>query len=391
VKQTTAIVIGAGIVGLALARALAQRGCRVTVFERNEYAVGASIRNFGMIWPIGLPNGLPYERALRSRALWCEFLDDADLWHARSGSLHVAFADDEMAVIEEYAAANRSLRPCEVLDAAETAARSPAVVRDGLRGALWNADEMLVDPRLALRALPAWLGARFGVEFRWREAVTRIEHPYVWSGSRRHAADRIYVASGPDFETLYPEVFGAAPITKCKLQMLRLAPQPGNFAMGPALCAGLSFVHYPGFQVAPSVAALRARYATQYTGLLAHGIHVMAVQNGRGEITIGDSHEYAHTHDPFDETALNEQMLAYLRGFANFPDWRIAQTWHGIYSKLTDGSSELVVEPEPGVTIVNAPGGGGLGMTLSFGLCEEIVGGTYAAAAATKRPYSATG
>src|ERR1700740_1916309 len=114
-KHSTAIVIGAGIVGLATARALALRGYRVTVFERNERAVGASIRNFGMIWPIGQETGPLFERAMLSRSIWKEVCTEAGIWHNEVGSLHLAYHDDELQAITEYVEVNHAFRDCALL------------------------------------------------------------------------------------------------------------------------------------------------------------------------------------------------------------------------------------------------------------------------------------
>lgn len=70
-EQFDDAIVGAGIMGLAHAYALAKRGRRVLVFERNAQAMGASVRNFGMLWPVGQPAGIPFQTALQSRALCC--------------------------------------------------------------------------------------------------------------------------------------------------------------------------------------------------------------------------------------------------------------------------------------------------------------------------------
>src|ERR1700744_2892544 len=105
-KKGSAMIIGAGIVGLATARALAIRGYKVTVFERSERAVGASIRNFGMVWPIGQPTGDLYDRAMLSRSIWKEICTEAQMWHDEVGSLHLAYDDDELQAMQEYVEVN---------------------------------------------------------------------------------------------------------------------------------------------------------------------------------------------------------------------------------------------------------------------------------------------
>src|ERR1043166_8408070 len=96
-------VVGAGILGLAHAYHLARRGLRVVVFERDRQAQGASVRNFGMIWPIGQPLGPLYRRARRSREPWLEVLAASGLWHRSCGSLHLAYHEDEAQVLRGFA------------------------------------------------------------------------------------------------------------------------------------------------------------------------------------------------------------------------------------------------------------------------------------------------
>lgn len=370
-NHKTAIVIGAGIVGMSMTRALHANGWKVTVIERHLKAQGASVRNFGMVWPVGQPQGAAFDRAMRSREIWLEMSEKAGFFAEKTGSLHLAYTDLEMQVVEEYVAAMSGIKSAEVLNANQTLQKSPAANPNGLKGALWTEEEMIVDPREAIFKTGKYLESLPNVEFVWNRAVSRIEGNTVYSGQKSWSADRVFVCSGADFETLYPEIFEVTPITKCKLQMMRLVKQPDNWRIGPPLCAGLSFIHYKGFQVSPTLNHLKEAYLRKYPELILWGIHVMVSQNGVGELTIGDSHEYGLDLSPFDREEVNQMILDFLKGFAQFKDWRINSSWHGIYPKMTNGATEWIQHINEVVTIVN--GMGGNGMTLSFGLGEEVV------------------
>ncbi|MGN6419807.1 MAG: TIGR03364 family FAD-dependent oxidoreductase [Pseudobacter sp.] len=369
-KTRSAIVIGAGIVGLAMARALSAKGFCVRVFERSSRAVGASIRNFGMVWPVGQPGHL-YERALRSREIWKEAGSAGAFWNEQAGSLHLAYHADEWQVLQELYESFRKERPVQLLTPSQVSNMSEAVVENGLLGGLHSSDELIVDPREAIAALPGWLAEKYGVEFSWNKCVSYVSDNTVYVGNdEEHEADLIAVCSGADFETLYPEAFSKYPLTRCKLQMMRFRSQPDAWRIGPALCGGLSLIHYKSFMAAASLPVLKERYQREMAEYLNWGIHVMVSQNGYGELTVGDSHEYGSVHDPFDKEFINRMIVDYLKTFARFKDWTISETWNGIYPRLTDGQADLSFSPEPGVIVVN--GLGGAGMTLSFGLAEAI-------------------
>jgi len=368
--RKTAIVIGAGIVGLATARALAIRKYDVKLVEKNTKAKDASIRNFGMIWPVGQPDGELYERAMLSANIWKEICDDADIWYDDSGSLHLAYNRFEWDVLCELAEIYGH-RQYYLPSPGDVIKDFPVVVKENLVGALYSSQEMIVDPRQAIEMIPVYLQKKYGVEFLWGRSVTEINYPSVFTADEEYQADEIYVCSGADFETLYPSFYSALPVTKCKLQMMRMAAQADNFRIGPAICGGLSLVHYKSFTAAASLPVLKEYFENQYPEYLKWGIHVMVSQNQTGELTVGDSHEYGLSPDPFDKHFINQMILDYLKKFARFKDETIIETWNGIYPKLTNGETELVLQPEEGVTIINCLGGAG--MTLSFGLCEQVI------------------
>ncbi len=369
-EQKKAIVIGAGIVGLATARALALRGFQVEVFERYERATKASVRNFGMIWPIGQPKGALLNRAMRSRSIWLEVLEEADIWHEKAGSLHLAYHPLEWEVMNEFARQEQADRNCQLLSPREVAKHSPAANRQGLYGGLYSPSEVIVDPREALAKLPAYLSEKYGVHFHWQTAITEVDYPRVRAGKSTWTSDVIYICSGADFETLFPELFHEDAMDRCQIQMMRTAPQPDGWRIGPALCGGLTLIHYRSFQWAASLPRLKTYFEERYPEYLRRGIHVMAAQNGKGELILGDSHTYGSTFAPDNREDTIQLILQYLKNMASFKDETLAARWLGVYAKTRDGTSEWICRPQPGVTIVT--GLGGAGMTLSFGLAEEL-------------------
>ncbi|MET9518202.1 TIGR03364 family FAD-dependent oxidoreductase [Streptomyces sp. NPDC002994] len=376
VNRADTAVVGGGIVGLAHALAAAKRGDRVVLFERDDFAVGASIRNFGMIWSIGQQRGAIYERALRSREIWLEIAAKTGLWAAQSGSLHLAHHPDEVAVLEEFLAITPPARErgARMITARETLERSTTARADGLLAAMWSPTELNVDPRRAIPAVAAHLAAEYGVDIRFGTTVRGINLPGVSTTAGDWEVGRVFVCSGNDFETLYPEVFASQRhLMRCKLQMLRTGPQPDGWQLGPMLCGGLTLLHYAAFDDCESKERLAARMADQMPFHRENGIHVLLSQTADGRLTIGDSHAYAKTLDPFESEEINRAIVDYLGTFAQLPNPEITERWAGYYPSLRDGRTDLIAEPEPGVTVVN--GVGGAGMTLSFGLAEEVIAG----------------
>jgi glycine oxidase len=153
-----ATVIGAGVVGLATAVELAERGAAVTLIERSpELGGNASWLAGGMLAPYCEGESAPasvVERGARAIDWWGRHVANV----AREGTLVVA-APRDVGEIDRFAARTREW---EGIEEDRIAALEPDLAGRFGRG-LFFPGEGCVDPRLAMRALRDELAARAAV------------------------------------------------------------------------------------------------------------------------------------------------------------------------------------------------------------------------------------
>lgn len=359
-------IIGGGIVGLAHAVAASARGLSVGLFERSSVAQGASVRNFGMIWPIGQPSGSLYSLALRSRELWLQLAQFGAVSVEQCGSIHVARHHDEHSVMEQFC--DLGTHQARMMSADEVVQSAPIVRRGGLLGGMYSPTEMRVDPRTASAKIAAWLSQTRRVQCHFETPITRVtDGEIVCPDGRTWKADRIVICSGSDLETLFPESFAKSGLKLCKLQMLAVQRSPDPKPM-PHIASGLTLRHYTSFQRCSSLVELKQRIASETPELDRFGIHVMASTFPNGDVILGDSHEYGDPISPFDKAEIDSLILRELRPLIHLDGCPVTRRWHGIYAK----HPELpVFEDEPESNVHVFVGTGGAGMTMSMGLADQ--------------------
>lgn len=131
-EQLDCVVIGAGVVGLAVARALAQAGREVVILEsEGAFGMHTSARNSEVIHA-GLsyaPGSLKARLCRRGRDLLYAYAAERGVGHRRIGKLIVAVNEDEVASLRKYqelAAAN-GVDDLALLDEAGVRALEPEV------------------------------------------------------------------------------------------------------------------------------------------------------------------------------------------------------------------------------------------------------------------------
>jgi D-amino-acid oxidase len=159
------VVIGAGIVGLAVGRALVQAGREVVILERNTgigeetSARNSEVIHAGMHYP---PGSLKAELCVAGRDKLYAYCEQKQIPHRRCGKLIVAANNRLRRRLEDIARqaeANR-VHDLVLLDAADLARREPAVQA---AAALWSPSTGIVDAHALVQALAGDVEAAAGL------------------------------------------------------------------------------------------------------------------------------------------------------------------------------------------------------------------------------------
>jgi FAD dependent oxidoreductase TIGR03364 len=360
-------VVGAGIIGLATAWAAARRGIRVVVIDRDAQANGASVRNFGFVTVSGQSRASMWERARRTRGIWRELATAAHIPIVHEGLWITARRPESVAVLEAFMATDMA-EGCRLLTAAEARRRCPDLAAPSLAAVLESTTELRVESAQAIPRLAAWLHEAHGVSFMRGTAVCGIEVPAVRTSRGQLEADFVAVCPGDDFTALYAQFLAGYELTRCKLQMLRLA-DPG-FKLPAAFMSDLGLARYLGFAELEAAAALKARLRLEQPHHLDAGVHLIVVQSADGSLIVGDSHEYAATPDPYSHPHVEALILEEFRAALGLEPPPTIARWTGTYASAADRQF-VIGAPEPGVRIAIVTSGAGA--STAFAIGEELI------------------
>ena len=360
-------VVGAGILGLSCARAAAQKGLRVIVIDRDAQANGASVRNFGFVTVTGQARGTAWNWARRSCAIWQEVAQQAGISILQRGLWMTTRRSEAVPILEAFLRTEMG-EGCEILTREASCARCSDLAANDVQAVLISSNDIRVESREAIPKIAAWLTERLGVVFLRHTTVLNVEPPRLETSRGVVAAATAVVCPGDDLVGLFAQRMAKYNVTRCKLQMLRLA-NPG-FRLPGAVMSELGLLRYAGYSALPEAAPLRARLEAEQGEHLEHGVHLIVVQNADGSLVVGDSHHYAATPDPFSHERVDQLILGEFAAATGRAAPAVLERWTGTYSSAADRAM-FIDAPAPDVRIAMVTDGSGA--STGFAMGEEVI------------------
>lgn len=361
------IVVGMGIVGLAHAWAAAKVGKSVIVLDRQPYAVGASVRNFGFVTITGQERGEFWGLARRAKELWLEVCEQAHIPILHRGLAMVGRRPEAAAVLESFLDTEMG-QGCTLVSGQSFIETHREIPLHKPSAVLLSPHEVRVEARDALAQIADWLQQRWGVRFETLTSVLNVSDGLVTTSRGDFKAEHVFVCPGDDLSSLYPDLMTEQGVSRCTLQMLRL--EPLGFALPHAIMSDLGLVRYRGYADLAGLEALKVCLEREQSAHLAAGVHLIVVQSADGSLVVGDSHLYGQAERPFASQSFEHLILDEFTKVFNVPTPKVSERWIGTYA-TAPGQQWFVAAPEPKVwlTVVTT----GAGMSTAFGIGEKVV------------------
>jgi len=341
-KPFDIVIVGAGIVGSAVARECARVGWRVGVVEGGTPAGGATAAGMGHVVVM---DDSPAQLALTafSRSLWQEesvVLPKSVEYEGR-GTIWVAADDEEMAEVHArqklYDEAGVEVR---VLTAAELAEEEPNL-RAGLAGGLLVPGDGVVYPPAAAGFYLAE-ARRLGAEVFLARALSASQGRVLLSDGVKLAAERIVLAVGTECDLL-----PSLPIQKRKGHLVITDRYPG-------------FLHHQLVELG---------YLKSAHKVTADSVAFNIQPRQTGQLLLGSSRQYGND-EPGADTDILRRMIDRAREYMpGLEKLSVLRVWTGFRAAtadklpligpaagLSDDSSLWLAAGFEGLGITNAPG-----------------------------------
>lgn len=346
-----AIVVGGGLVGLAIANGLCRSLKKVLLLDEGDVAFRASRGNFALVWVqskgLGAPAYADWTR--RSAAEWTAFAADlkkqtgVNTFHHQPGGVHVCLSEAEFekraAELEEFRnqpGANRCAM--EMLDHDELAKILPGIGPEVVGGSYCEADGHCSSLYL-FRALHEGFKGRGG-RYLANAPVQSIEAApgdfAITAAGRRFAAPKVVLAAGLGNARLGGEVAINAPLEPVRGQVLVTE------RLDPFMPMPTTFVR----------------------------------QTAEGSVLFGDSHEDVGFDVTTKGGVLGDIAARAVKSFPFLASARIVRSWGALRVMTPDGLPLYQQSAEyPGAFIANCHSGVTLAAAHAGPLADAIAAG----------------
>lgn len=350
------VVVGGGILGLASAYYLRQRGVDVNLLEKSSLGAGSTDRaNGGIRAQFSSP--VSAKLSLESMAVWERFEETfgVDIGYRRPGYLFLAREDATAEQFKQNVARQRRVGvDARFLGPSKAEERCPELCADEFVGAAYSPDDGIADPHLALQGF-AQAAMEAGVDVQTRTEVVDVLQDAdgtvtgVRTKSEHIDADFVVNAAGPWASRIGRMAGLDLPVSPKRRKLAVVDPET------------------PVPEVIPlTIDADR-------------GVHFRPERDGRA-VCGGHFDDEDPDHDPdgFREKASLEWAATVVDELSNCaeyfgPETRIRRSWAGLYA-VTPDHHPIIEETLPGfVNVVGFSGHGFMQSPAAGRLVAEII------------------